>query len=720
MHPPSRILLHIAAYLTMATAKDRLHISLSSLLPSSSSSSRTVIIGATVQAPLLTQSSEARQPIPGVLSKQPTQAPFIQASNITEGITDSEPTKFLTRDSKFSDCTFNWATSSIPTRGLETRDIGHTYRSSTCVAVSISPVYQPFYLDRNRAKTIHDINIIATSIVCKQRNGNITTLEPREPRQHARHVGYERRSRAAGGRDGDRQRRRGRRDTGSEPLEGEEEEDDEEEEEEEEEEEDDDEDDESSDSENEDQARERSTESKPNSRTTPTASSITINGAESSTQVPVTKPESPPAVAPTSPLSSPPPSVPGSSILQQAIAQAAAAAAVPLDASQVSSTGTVKPKSKATKPRKHRTPSPSPPPVAPPPPLRTVRLEITLGGPSNYEVDVRNLSKETGQRDATPPPPAPPPESEDEEAAKACEEEEEVPEGGAKKKKRKKKSVAQEYYDTNDPFIDDSGELLISAATSCGCAQRTNFQQFFIGRPVVLPGFISVVLGPPARLERRSTRTLRLSFRPEEEIYQFRQGCLQGPLRQQPSVAQVLSENGDTVEDRGMGLTERFSGSSKSYFQTSGVLPSNSHTPHTAAIATTSTSVPPTSSLQVTVTGHRERITPVSPVLRSQMNPVFRKLKNAIFDFRRLSKPQFAPSPPSRCTRPCPVNHDVPTAADKTPSEATSHLPSPVRSTFPTAWTSGLTSISGAWITNERRFPDARKIAISDPGSTSG
>ncbi|KAF6748232.1 hypothetical protein DFP72DRAFT_820655 [Ephemerocybe angulata] len=260
-----------------------------------------------------------------------------------------------------------------------------------------------------------------------------------------------------------------------EPLEGEEEEDDEEEEEEEEEEEDDDEDDESSDSENEDPARERSTESKPNSRTTPTASSITINGAESSTQVPVTKPESPPAVAPTSPLSSPPPSVPGSSILQQAIAQAAAAAAVPLDASQVSSTGTVKPKSKATKPRKHRTPSPSPPPVAPPPPLRTVRLEITLGGPSNYEVDVRNLSKETGQRDATPPPPAPPPESEDEEAAKAVKTEEEVPEGGAaKKKKRKKKSVAQEYYDTNDPFIDDS-ELAVDQRTYFAQTKQTGF-----------------------------------------------------------------------------------------------------------------------------------------------------------------------------------------------------------------------------------------------------
>jgi hypothetical protein len=50
-----------------------------------------------------------------------------------------------------------------------------------------------------------------------------------------------------------------------------------------------------------------------------------------------------------------------------------------------------------------RSPSPSPPP-APPPPLQTIRLDIKLGGPDNYEVDVASLAKATGQRPVTPPP----------------------------------------------------------------------------------------------------------------------------------------------------------------------------------------------------------------------------------------------------------------------------------------------------------------------------
>ena len=60
-------------------------------------------------------------------------------------------------------------------------------------------------------------------------------------------------------------------------------------------------------------------------------------------------------------------------------------------------------KPKSTKARA-RSPSPSPPPPAPPPPLKTIRLEIKLGGPDNYEVDVAALAKATGQRPATPPP----------------------------------------------------------------------------------------------------------------------------------------------------------------------------------------------------------------------------------------------------------------------------------------------------------------------------
>lgn len=63
------------------------------------------------------------------------------------------------------------------------------------------------------------------------------------------------------------------------------------------------------------------------------------------------------------------------------------------------STAGAKPKSKA------RSPSPSPPPPPIRPPLETVRLDIPLGGPDNYEVNVSQLSKDSGQRQATPAPP---------------------------------------------------------------------------------------------------------------------------------------------------------------------------------------------------------------------------------------------------------------------------------------------------------------------------
>ncbi|EAU87900.1 hypothetical protein CC1G_01547 [Coprinopsis cinerea okayama7 len=117
------------------------------------------------------------------------------------------------------------------------------------------------------------------------------------------------------------------------------------------------------------------------------------------------------------------------------------------------------PPSKKGKSRK-RTPSPSPPPPPPPQPLQTIRLEIKLGGPSNYEVDIAQMAKDTGQRPATPPlPMALRPESEEEEPP---------PEETGKKRKRKKKNAGQEYYDTTDPFIDDS-ELAVD--------QRTYFAQ---------------------------------------------------------------------------------------------------------------------------------------------------------------------------------------------------------------------------------------------------
>jgi hypothetical protein len=71
----------------------------------------------------------------------------------------------------------------------------------------------------------------------------------------------------------------------------------------------------------------------------------------------------------------------------------------------VSPVNSTKPKSdkpKSTKPP--RSPSPSPPPIPPRPPLQTIRLEIKLGGPDNYEVDLAALAKSTGQRPPTPVP----------------------------------------------------------------------------------------------------------------------------------------------------------------------------------------------------------------------------------------------------------------------------------------------------------------------------
>ena len=64
-----------------------------------------------------------------------------------------------------------------------------------------------------------------------------------------------------------------------------------------------------------------------------------------------------------------------------------------------------KPKSaKSTAVTAARSPSPSPPPPPTRPPLQTIRLEITLGGPDHYEVDISTLSKESGQRAPTPVP----------------------------------------------------------------------------------------------------------------------------------------------------------------------------------------------------------------------------------------------------------------------------------------------------------------------------
>lgn len=109
---------------------------------------------------------------------------------------------------------------------------------------------------------------------------------------------------------------------------------------------------------------------------------------------------------------------------------------------------TAKPKSAAKSKAKEPDPSPEPPPRPPP---RTIRLEITLGGPDNYAVDIAQLAKATGQRPPTPQEVVKP-DSSDSEPEKSNEKSE--------KKRKKRKNMAHEYYDTTDPFIDDS-ELAI-------------------------------------------------------------------------------------------------------------------------------------------------------------------------------------------------------------------------------------------------------------------
>jgi hypothetical protein len=118
---------------------------------------------------------------------------------------------------------------------------------------------------------------------------------------------------------------------------------------------------------------------------------------------------------------------------------------------------TIKPKSK---PQRPRSPSPTPPPP-PPPPLQTIRLQINLGGPDNYEVDIATLAKTTGQRQPTPPPP------------KADTSDSEGEDDGEPKKK-KKKHTTSEYYDVNDPFIDDS-ELNIDNRTHFAQTKQQGF-----------------------------------------------------------------------------------------------------------------------------------------------------------------------------------------------------------------------------------------------------
>ncbi|PIL25730.1 hypothetical protein GSI_11480 [Ganoderma sinense ZZ0214-1] len=107
--------------------------------------------------------------------------------------------------------------------------------------------------------------------------------------------------------------------------------------------------------------------------------------------------------------------------------------------------------------------SPSPPPPPARQPLQTIRLDIQLGGPDDYEVNISDLAKSTGQRPATPVPDLGKHDTSDESEGEGEPEPEPQPEPALaegdtqqKGKRRKRRNHASEYYDTTDPFIDDS------------------------------------------------------------------------------------------------------------------------------------------------------------------------------------------------------------------------------------------------------------------------
>ncbi|KAI0087501.1 hypothetical protein BDY19DRAFT_907353 [Irpex rosettiformis] len=128
-------------------------------------------------------------------------------------------------------------------------------------------------------------------------------------------------------------------------------------------------------------------------------------------------------------------------------------------------------KSKSSKLGPPRSPSPSPPPPLVRPPLQTVRLDIALGGPENYEVNIAALAKETGQRPPTPTPAAKRHDTSDDSHSEGDDEAEGQPK---LKKRRKKKNAAQEYYDVTDPFIDDS-ELAVDERTFFAQTKQQGF-----------------------------------------------------------------------------------------------------------------------------------------------------------------------------------------------------------------------------------------------------
>lgn len=131
----------------------------------------------------------------------------------------------------------------------------------------------------------------------------------------------------------------------------------------------------------------------------------------------------------------------------------------------VSAAGTGSTKPKSTKTSKPRSRSPTPPPPRQPL-LQTIRLEVNLGGPEHYDVNIGNLAKASGQRPSSPPPQT---------QAQAQDTSDSEDEGADRPKaKKKKKHIASEYYDVTDPFIDDS-ELNIDNRTHFAQTKQQGF-----------------------------------------------------------------------------------------------------------------------------------------------------------------------------------------------------------------------------------------------------
>ncbi|EKM74819.1 hypothetical protein AGABI1DRAFT_132860 [Agaricus bisporus var. burnettii JB137-S8] len=149
--------------------------------------------------------------------------------------------------------------------------------------------------------------------------------------------------------------------------------------------------------------------------------------------------------------------------------------------------------SSSAKPRskKPRSPSPSPPPNLPAPPFTTIRLDIELGGPDRYEVDVSQMAKVSGQRPPTPP-------SRISVAKHVVSESEPDTDGGKRKKRRK--NPATENYDVHDPFIDDS-ELALDERTYFA---QTKQQGFYVSSG-------EVALLKDKRVKPKSKNTISLA-----------------------------------------------------------------------------------------------------------------------------------------------------------------------------------------------------------------